>query len=340
MPSLYVTEPGSTMRLRGRSLLVTDRVEKGADKLLFEVEPHHVDSIGLVGEVHVTSDAVRHCFDLGIPLAWFSRDGELQGRCVPTTDRNGALRLAQYAAATNTARTSQIAQSIIGGKIDNATALLVDAQGNDPSNALLPPAIASLKNLRTRLASHADVDSLRGVEGAAASAFYSAFGSALRPGNGMTFTKRERRPPPDPVNALLSFASVLLGNRLAGIVEARGLDPSIGFLHELRSGRPSLALDLLEEWRAPVVERFVLRVCNLRALRPEHFESDPQAPQGVRMTRDGLRTFFIEWEKFLLRPLRVAHGEDHPVPAMLVGQVDAMARALVDGLPYEPFVMR
>lgn len=341
MPSLYVTEPGATVRLRGRSLLVTDRDDAGgADRTLFEIEPHHVDVLGLVGDVHITADALRHCFAEGIPLAWFGRNGGLLGRCVPKSDNNGLLRLRQFETACDPVRAAGFARALVAAKIDNALALLVDVQGNDPANIYLPPAIATLKDLRTALADHASIDSMRGVEGAAAAAFYGAFGGALRPATGLTFTRRQRRPPPDPVNALLSFASVLLGTRLTGMVEGRGLDPAVGILHELRAGRPSLALDLMEEWRTPVVERFVLRVCNLRSLRPEHFEPDAENTGGVRLTREGMRTFFVEWEKFLLRPLRGVDGVDRPVLAAVGVQVDEVARAFSTGGVYAPFVMR
>lgn len=340
MPALYITEPGATVRLRGQSLLVTDRDDAGGpDRTLFEVEPHHLDLLGLVGQVHITADALRHCFREGIGCVWFSRELELQGRLVPASDRNGALRLAQYAAVTDSQRVEGLARGIVAAKVDNALSLLVDVQGNDPQNGALPEAIAALKELRGRLSSYQGLEALRGAEGAAAAAFYSGFGSALRAGPGMEFRSRQRRPPPDPVNALLSFASVLLGNRMAGLVEARGLDVSIGFLHELRSGRPSLALDLLEEWRTPIVERFVLRVCNLRVLRAEHFEADGSGV-GVRLTREGMRQFFTEWEKYLLRAVRGVDGEDQAALPAMVKQVDALAKALVEEGEYQPFVMR
>ena len=108
---------------------------------------------------------------------------------------------------------------------------------------------------------------------------------------------------------MLSFGYVLLGDLLAGMLEARGLDPALGFFHEPRPGRPSLALDLLEEFRHPVVDRFVLRVSNLRILRPTMFEPDEPdeldetEAGGVRLTRDGLKRFFRAWEKHLSRPL-------------------------------------
>lgn len=340
MPSLYVTEPGATVRIRGRSLLVTDRAEDGSQVPLFEVEPNHLDGIGLVGDVHVTAEALRTCLGEGISLAWFDRRGELQGRCIPPTDRNGALRMAQYRAVTDAARSLSLARSVVRGKLGNALALLVDLQGNNPNNESLPDTIRTIKELESPLESACDLEVLRGVEGAIAAGFFGGFGAALRPGTGMVFVRRERRPPTDPVNALLSFASVLLGNRIAGMVELRGLDPALGFFHELRSGRASLALDLLEEWRTPIVERFVLRVCNLRALRPEHFGPDPEIERGVRLTRDGMKVFFVEWEKFLRRPVRGADGADVGVVQAIGRQIDALAKALSTGGEYHPFVLR
>ena len=339
MPSLYITHPGSTLRTRSASLIVTERKGENGQAVLLEVEPHHIDVVGLVGDVHVTADALRRCFDLGIPVAWLSIGGELLGRCVPSMDRNGSLRLAQYAAATDASRVMGIAAQIVRAKAHNAAALLEDVLGNDSGNETVQKGLQALRGSIDAVGQQVDLASLRGVEGAAAAAFFGAFGAALRDATGMTFSRRQRRPPPDPVNALLSFASVLLGNRITGMLESRGLDPAIGFLHELRSGRPSLALDLLEEWRAPVVERFVLRVCNLRSIRPEHFEQS-EDEEGVRFSREGLKVFFVEWEKFLDRPIRGSAGPDLALEDALRRQVDLFASAVRTGEPYVPFRTR
>jgi CRISPR-associated protein Cas1 len=136
---------------------------------------------------------------------------------------------------------------------------------------------------------------------------------------------------------LLSLGYVLLGNHLAGLLEARGLDPALGFFHEVRPGRPALALDLLEEFRHPVVDRFVLRACNLRVFRPGAFEPDPERPGGVRLDRQGLRRFFAEWETFLLRPVRERDGaEPVPVRPLLRRQVERLAADLRGGAAYRP----
>jgi CRISPR-associated protein Cas1 len=138
---------------------------------------------------------------------------------------------------------------------------------------------------------------------------------------------------------LLSFGYVLLGNLLAGRLEARGLDPAIGFFHEVHPGRPSLALDLLEELRHPVVDRFVVRACNLRMLRAEHFEPDPDRPGGVRATRAGLKIVLAEWEKHLLKPLRDAEGgEKIAVRPLMDRQIERLVADLRGKAHYRPFL--
>src|SRR5262249_17738051 len=156
---------------------------------------------------------------------------------------------------------------------------------------------------------------LLGLEGSGARAYFQALSAAFLGDIG--FTGRAHRPPPDPANALLSLAYTLLTNALAGLLEARGLDPRMGFFHEVHGARPRLALDLVEEFRHPVADRFVLRLCNLRIMRPELFEPDPEHAGGVRLTRPAYRRFFQEWEKFLREPLReneeAASGEVRPL---------------------------
>lgn len=342
MAVLYVTEPGATVRLSEESLLVTveehSRQSHGAGrrKILMEVESHRLEMVSIVGAAHITSSAMRHCLERGIAVSWLKRNGEFLGRTAEAMPRSADIRLRQYAAATEPATRFQRAVAVVNAKLRNAHAVLRDIQSNEPRNRPLGQALAEMKRVSALTESCRDIKGLLGLEGCGARCYFGALGAFFK--GEISFQGRKHRPAPDPANALLSYAYVLLAARLAGLLEARGLDPCIGFLHELRPGRASLAIDLLEEFRHPVVDRFVLRNCNLRILRPEHFDP-PDENGSVRLTREGLKIFFALWEEHLDKPLRECGQEKHISPhALFRRQVDRFAASLRGGENYQPFL--
>lgn len=343
MPTLYVTEPGAVVRRRSGSLVVTlDEDVGGAEparrkrRELLEVEPHRVELIALVGRAHVTSNATRFCLERGIAVAWFRRNGDFIGRLVPELSRTADLRLSQFRIADDERRALPLARRFVAAKLNNAVAVLSALRSNRPGTANLGNAIAGLAATAARIEDASGRDMLLGLEGDAARTYFSGLRAGF--GGDMTFAGRARRPPPDPVNALLSFGYVLLANALASLLEARGFDPYLGFMHAVRSGRPSLALDLMEELRHPVVDRFVLRVCNLRRIRPGHFEDDPERG-GVRLTREGLKKFFASWEAFMDAPL-AGLREDVSAEAAIRRQVDRLASHVRRRDAYPPLLLR
>ncbi len=341
MPTLYVSEPGAMVRLSGGSLVVT--VEDDPDgpgpaprrrRVLAEVEPHRLELIALVGRVNLTTEALMLCLEHGIGLAWFSRNGDFRARLVPETARAADLRLRQYQAWADPAARLARARKVVAAKLGNALEVLEDIQGNHGSTPGLERALGELGGLRGQVAACDSPERLLGLEGNGARAYFGALGEAFRGAIG--FAGRRRRPAPDPANALLSFGYVLLGNLLAGLLEAHGLDPALGFFHEVRPGRPSLALDLLEELRHPVVDRFVLRGCNLQIFRPEMFVAE-EATGGIRLSRDGLQAFFLEWERRLASPLREKNGPQRlTVRDLLRRQVERLVADLRGGEEYAP----
>ena len=148
------------------------------------------------------------------------------------------------------------------------------------------------------------------------------------------FTGRNRRPPRDPVNALLSFGYVLAGTEIQSLLDGLGFDPFFGFFHQIEYGRPSLALDLLEEFRAPLIDRFTLRLLNLGLLREADFGSDPES--GVRLKKESLARFFELYQRELTTPIKV-DGEELSYRHLFRRQAERLGRALTEGLPYEPF---
>ena len=331
MPTLYITEPGATVRFSTGSIKVT--VSKDLDdrgplptqtRHLIEVEPHRIELIALVGRIHITSHATRFCLENGIPVAWFKRNGDFLGRLVPELSRTADLRLLQYSMAVKAESALLLAKEFIAGKIHNSISVLSAIRSNRANHPFLGSALGQLTRLQKQILNATDIESLLGYEGTGARTYFRGLTAGFD--GGLPFKGRARRPPPDPVNALLSFGYVILANTLASTVEARNMDPYIGFLHQRRSGRPSLALDLLEELRAAVVDRFVLRMCNRRQLRLEHFEDDIKRG-GIRLTRDGLRTFFREWEAFMDKPLPGLKSEE-PLESLVRHQVNRLATHL------------
>ena len=342
MPTLYITEGGSVVRKRAGSIVVTRQEDPdGAgpqpekQRLLLEVEPHRVEMIGLFGRVHITAAAIRECLDHGISVSWFTWKGNFLGRLVPELSRTADLRLAQFHAFTDGAASLALARTVVNGKILNSEALVGAIRSNRPGTPYFGEVIQKLRELRLRLPSASTREEVMGIEGEAARWYFSAF--SLGFSGEITFESRRRRPPPDPANALLSFCYVLLSNFLASLLEARGFDPYVGFFHASRSGRPSLALDLVEELRHPMADRFVLSVCNRRQLRPDDFEKDLRRG-GVRMKRHGLSKFLRAWESYLDRPMAGVDGS-LSVDQVIHRQVNRMAGHVRGRTTYEPLIL-
>jgi len=308
--ALYVVEHGATLCKRGEQLLV----EKD-DAVLLEVELANLASIVLLDSVQVTSQALSAALRAGVSFAFVSSTGELLGQLVPPISRNAVLRLAQFNKDSDPEFCFLQGKTILAAKIENQRQVLLRHTLDYPGpQDQVEPAVATLQSCCRRIHAAADLHQLLGIEGEAAAAYWQAFPHLLT-AEGITFPGRRKRPPPDPVNAVLSFGYTLLTTRLVSALQARGFDPWVGFLHMETYGHPSLALDLLELFRAPVVDRLAIRLFNLGILKPSHFH--PAEEGGVRMTEEGLRNFFRHWEQALTKL---------DLQRVLQSQVDQLAR--------------
>jgi CRISPR-associated protein Cas1 len=247
MPVLYLTEQGSIVRKTSDRLIV----EKDHEVLL-EVPCLKLDTVLIFGNVQVTTQALAEMLDHGIELAFLSRSGRLRGQLTPPKAKNLRLRMSQYEASRSEAFGLRLARTIVAAKIGNAAAVLRGFRRNHPE-AVSREEIHDLEAAGASVESAGSLESLLGVEGAAAVRYFHCLGRRV-PAE-MGFTGRNRRPPRDPFNALLSFGYVLVGQELQSLLDAMGFDPYLGVYHQVDYGRPSLALDLLEEFRAPLVDR-------------------------------------------------------------------------------------
>jgi CRISPR-associated protein Cas1 len=284
MPTLYVVEPGARIEKEYHRLLVTKQ-----DEVLLRVPLRYVTQVVLVGAVGATTPALRALLRAGVPLLLVRRTGRLVGRLVPATRRNLPLRQAQYRRNDDEAFALAVARAVVGGKLRNqrvmALRILRRRPGADPSP--MEQIYAAEESASAALG----LEELLGVEGSGARAYFQVLRQAFDPA--WEFKGRNRRPPRDPVNALLSLGYTLLSQALMTALEAAGLDPYLGFFHAEARGRPALALDLLEEFRAPVADSLAMSLVNRGMLGREDFQPGPKG--GVRLGDRGLRVFLREF---------------------------------------------
>ena len=292
--TLYVTTQGAYVHLDHQTIRV--EVE---DETKLRVPLHHLGSVVCFGRVNVSPAAMAKCAEEQRDLIFLSRSGRFRAKMVGPTSGNVLLRLAQHNAHQDQRRTGDIARNIVAAKVQNSRLLLMrEARQTEDHEAetALRDAAKEMAKVVESLPKADGLDVIRGNEGQGAALYFSAFNHLIRsPQESFTFDGRNRRPPRDPVNALLSFLYALLRMECQAACEGVGLDPQIGFLHAIRPGRPSLALDLMEELRAAVADRLALTLINRRQLTPKHFVKS--AGGGISLTDDGRNTVLSAYQK-------------------------------------------
>lgn len=239
------------------------------------------------------------CAERGIGLAFCTPRGRFLARVTGETSGNVLLRREQYRIADNDRRSCAIAKNMIFGKLSNSAASLQRTLRDHAPRVTdcgLEDAARQIKEVLPLVLEAPDMEALRGLEGVGAAAYFSVFDHLLlNRKEDFFFHGRSRRPPLDRVNAMLSFAYSLLAHDCASALESVGLDSYVGFLHRDRPGRTSLALDLMEELRPCMADRFVLTLVNNRMIRPEDFQT--QDSGAVLLTEEGRKKFLQAWQE-------------------------------------------
>lgn len=293
--TVYVTSEGAALRQQGETLVA--EIE-GAEKT--RVPLHMLASVVAFGPVLLTPALIATCAERGITIALMGRNGRFQARIEGPVSGNVLLRREQYRRADTS---EEIVRSIVLGKVSNQRAVIRRSL-RDHGEEMDPAVRETLRTVSDRMAQilrrvqHADapVDAMRGSEGEAATLYFSVFDHLIRtPDADLRWTFRSRRPPRDAMNALLSFLYTLLTDDCRSACEAVGLDPAVGFLHRDRPGRPSLALDLMEELRAPLADRLALSLVNRRQVRAADFRKMESG--AVLLTDEARRTVLAAWQE-------------------------------------------
>ncbi len=335
--TLYVQTQGSYLHLEHDAIKIEVEREVKA-----RVPLHHLASIAVFGNVLISPYLMARCADEGRDISILTEFGRFKARIHGSTSGNVLLRRAQHAALDDTERSLEIAKRFIAGKIVNARGTLMRAarESNDPDDwknlrSTTTALESSLRNARDA----PNIDELRGVEGNAAREYFSAFTSIIRTNRSdFEFMGRSKRPPRDPINALISFIYALLTGDCVAALEGVGLDPQVGFLHALRPGRPALALDLIEEFRSYIADRLALTLINRAQITIKDFDERTGGAWGLNDT--GRKTVLIEYQnrkkQELIHPVT---GTTTPLGLVPHLQARLLARHLRgDMLEYPPFI--
>jgi CRISPR-associated protein Cas1 len=330
MAFLYLIEQGSVLRKIGDRLIVEKE-----DAILLDVPYHKLEAVLIFGNVQITTQAMAELLDAGIPVSLLNRHGVLRGSLQPPQGKNVLLRLAQFEVYRDPEKAMALARRTVGAKLANAAVVLSRfGEREEARSEATQAALAQLAESRERASSAATIEILDGIEGAAARLYFNVL--MRRNKSGLTWPGRIRHPATDPINALLSFGYTLVTNELAAVAETAGLDSYLGCLHQLDYGRQSLALDLVEPFRAPLVDRLVLTVLNRRQFTHEDFEKGEG--DGLYLEAAAARRFLTEYERWMLH--EPAGGNREGFRGALRDSVRSYAAALRNSetSSYEPFL--
>ncbi|MEN9249511.1 MAG: type I-D CRISPR-associated endonuclease Cas1d [Gloeomargarita sp. GXS_bins_116] len=325
MTVLYITQREAVISKAYEAFEITLKQADGSWKKS-TIPVQTVNQIVLFGNPRLTGDALMYALELGITVHYLSSFGKYLGSTLPSCSRNGQLRLAQYQCYQDADRCLHLVKTIVAAKITNQYTVLYRRGYRS----------ISLKRYKSELQKQTNLEQVRGIEGTAAREYFACWPTLL--GDEWGFRGRYRRPPTDPVNALLSFAYGLLRVQVTAAVHLAGLDPYIGYLHAVTRGQPALVLDLMEEFRPLVADNLVLTVLKNRELKRQDFCDSLGAYQ---LTEGARKTFLEAFEKKIQDEFQHSvFGYRCTYRRAIELQARLLARHLQEGVPYQPLVLR
>ena len=335
--SLPVYVQASPARVRKRGELLVVQTEEAGETTARLIDTSH---LVLIGAVDVTAPVLHELMRRDIPVSWYSGSGWFLGHTIGTGHRNVELRTAQYRASFDPVFCLRLARGLVASKLRNCRTLLRrnTREGTPPDAAL-----GGLRRASQAVSEAKNLGELLGVEGNGAAIYFGSFGTMLRSGDGnghelpgFEFENRNRRPAPDPVNAMLSFAYAMLVRELTATLSAVGFDPYRGFYHQPRYGRPALALDIMEPFRPILADSAVITAINNGEINPDDFI---RAGRACALSPSGRKKMIAAFER------RLAQEITHPVfgyrlsyHRLLEVQARLLGRHLMGEIPEFPVV--
>lgn len=319
---LYVTQQGAYLKRANQRLLIVKEKETLQDIPVFKI-----DQVVLFGNITITPGARNLLLEQGIDVSLMSTRGRIKGHLMSGDSKNIYLRLAQYRRWSDLSSRLRIGRGLLMSKLQTQLDMLSVYRSRQPElENDFEPLMKSIDGCRRKAEEADTVESLRGCEGLASSVYFKGFSRAIR--GDYVFTGRRMHPSTDPVNALLSLTYVCLTNEVGSYIEAKGFETMIGFVHGIKYGRKSLAMDMVEEFRHPVGDRFVLNLINYRIIQPDDFEIREKGAYYLREESAG--KYFAEWEKCR----KDAVGDGNPLDTLIRKQMKLLEHSVMKDRPY------
>lgn len=320
MAVLYIKEQGSTIQKRGERVVIT----KGNTSLL-EIPVVNVENIAVIGNVQITTQALHMLMENGIDVSYFTFSGKYLGQTGSDRSKNIFLRFAQFNLYNQIDKRLDIAKSIISNKISNQITMIRRHRWKGEPHDWKDD-IAQLEYLRETLSQKETSNEIMGVEGMCSNIYFGAFGYMFH--CDFEFHGRNRRPPKDPINVLISLGYTFLTREVSSALDAASFEMYLGLLHGIRYGRKSLSLDIVEEFRQPIVDRFVIFACNKRMINRFDFNDDDE---GIKLNEEGFKKFCLAFERWMTGAGGVNYRN------LIKRQVALLKQAILKQEPYIPY---
>jgi len=327
MAVLYIKEQGALVQKRSERILITKNRQT-----LLEIPFAHVENIAVIGNVQITAQALQAFLTQGINISYFSFSGKYLGSTSSEESRNIFLRLAQYEMYQKTEERLKVARKIVANKIENQIAMIKGYRWENSSQQWKNE-ITQLEKLKQKAEEAQKANELLGLEGKASNVYFQAYGRMFK--CKFVFSGRNRRPPRDPINVIISLGYTFLTKEVSSALEAESFEMYLGFLHGIRYGRKSLPLDIVEEFRQPVVDRMTLKLFNKRMIQEFDFGFEDDR---VLLNEEGFRKFCQEFER------RMTTENDSGVSlnyrSIIQRQAKNLKKAIQEKGGYQPFCQK
>ena len=328
MSAIYIKEQGAFIQKSGERIVVSKNNAR-----LFEVPVFQVDNLCLIGNVQISAQALHTLMEKGVDVSHLSYSGKYLGHTAADASRNIFLRFEQYQMYLDEERRLSMARRITENKIQNQMEVIRRHRWTE-SEYDWKNDVRQMERNMEKLSKTETPNEILGVEGICSNIYFRSFGQMLQ--CDFTFNGRNRRPPRDPVNVIISLAYTLLTKELCNALDAESFEPYLGFLHGIRYGRKSLALDIIEEFRQPVVDRLVIILFNKRMIGKYDFEFPEE--DRVVLTEDGFRKFCTEYERWMNG--RNSLSGNPSFRNLIRNQVKELKKAITEHREYVPFRWR